>query len=362
MPQRWAFVAASATGVEAGELSAASARTFTAKLTGAFEAGVSLSGRSAQALLLTELESDLVVYLNGAKVFRGRTGATTDEIDEDSHASTFAALDYRALLDRRMLAEGDTLAYAGVDQGTIAWNLIQTTQAKSGGNLGITLGTGTPTGVTRTKTFEAGKMIGEAIAQLGDLLNGFDWEIAPDLKLNVFYPSRGTAQPFVLDYGGTVTRVRRAFDPGSFSNAIRGSGAQALTAENRAAAGIGADPRGRFESQHGYTDILEQATLSAKADFLLAGRNSIRPSWVVELRPGAWQSKAQLWVGDTAQLVVASGRVNVNVSQRVLAMAFSIDPSGAERIAVTLGENDLEQKAIERQLANEARLRNLENI
>lgn len=357
----WAFVAASATGVESGELSAAQSRTFTAKLVGPWEAAVTLSGRHPQALLLTELETDLVVYRNGAKLFRGRVGATQDEIDEEKHSSTFAALDYRALLDRRLLVEGDTLSYAGVDQGTIAWNLIQTTQAKTGGNLGITLGTGVPTGVVRTKAFEAGKPIGEGISQLAALLNGFDWEIDASLKLNVFYPNRGAAVAAVFDYGGAVRRVRRAFDPSSYSNAIRASGSELLTAENRVGAGVGADPRGRFESQHGYPDLLEQVTLAARADFLLAGKNSIRPSWAVELKPGV-ADVSSAWVGDTVQLVVQSGRLNVNVAQRILSITFGISQSGEERCAVVLGENDLEEKARERQLATEARLRNLENV
>lgn len=360
-PQRWAFVAASAAGVDLGELTGAQSRTFTARLAGPFEAAVTMSGRDPRAALIAELETDLVVYLNGTKRFRGRIGPTSDDVGEHAHSLQLAALDYRAVLDRRLIVEGDTLAFAAVDQGTIAWNLIQTTQAKAGGNAGITLGTGTPTGVVRTKTFEAGKPIGEAIVQLGDLLNGFDWEIDPLLKLNVFYPNRGTVQPFVLDYGGTVNRARRAFDPGSFSNVTRSTGTQALNAENRVTAGIAADPKGRFESQHGFPDVLEQVTLAAKADFVQSGRSVLRPSWAVDLKPGAWQDPAQLWVGDTARLVVRSGRLAVNELQRVLSMAFTIGPNGDEKIAVVLGDYDLERKALERQLATEARLRNLEN-
>lgn len=356
--QQWAFVAMDSAGNELGELTAAQSRSLTARVDGPWSASVSMSGRNPQAALLTELDTDLVVYLNGAKLFRGRVGPTQDDVGEDAHTVTFTALDYRAILDRRLLYEGDTLAFVGVDQAAVAWALVGNTQAQTGGYLGIT-GPPANTGVTRTRTFEAGKPVGEAITQLSQVVNGFEWRIDGNLALVVYFPEQGANNGYVLDYGGTVSRVRRAFDPATFANGIRATGDPALTTERRSSAGIAVDPRGRFDQQFGFPDVLEQTTLGLKADFLLADRSVLRPSYAVDLKAGRWG--AELALGDTAQLVVSSGRLAVNESARVIALTLALDPHGAEKVTATLGRPDAVMANVDRIIDYEKRLRNLEN-
>jgi len=360
VPRRWAFVAATTAGVDIGEIPAQQ-RAVAWRLDGPAEASISLSGRSRLASQIIELETDLVVYLDGVKVFRGRLAPSTEEVTPEAHTLQVSAVDYRGMLERRLVYDADVRVFSQVDQSTIAWTLVAASQARSGGNLGITRGIGQSTTVLRDRTIDAGKTVGEEIVQLAQLASGFEWTVDADLAFNVYYPLRGEDKGVILDYGGTVSKLRRTFTPAEFANAIRATGAPALATEERATAGIATDPAGRFESQFGFSSVLEASTLGAKADFLIAEHSIKRPAFSVDLRPGGWGGPSSLFVGDTARLVVRSGRLNVNSLQRVVTLGVALTASGAEQITATLGRPDPLDDVRRRTLSTEQRLKNLEN-
>lgn len=91
--------------------------------------------------------------------------------------------------------------YTQQDQGYIARNLIQSTILSTNGQLNITLGSET-TGVLRNRTYE-NKSIADALIQLSDLSNGFDFDFNPvtdtngDLtatRFNIYYPRMGSVR------------------------------------------------------------------------------------------------------------------------------------------------------------------------
>jgi endonuclease/exonuclease/phosphatase family metal-dependent hydrolase len=296
---------------------------------------------------IAEMMWDLWVLRNGSPLFRGRIGPSSDTGDDDGNlSSTFSAADYRELLNRRLLFEGDKVDFVTYEQSDIAWSLISSTQAKAGGNLGIVRGAGKVTGVKRDRsTYAPGDSIGATINLLSQVANGFDWDIQPNLTdtsmtFDVFYPSRGADRSVVLDYGGRVVSFNRQVDPGTFGNAVRGTGDETLTPVRQEAAGLATDPAGRWDLQYADDAVKVAQTLTDKTAQALADGQYVQPSWTVTLAPGTWNGPSDFWLGDQVTLVVKAGRLNVVESLRVVEIGLSIDENNLDTLTVTLGVPD----------------------
>lgn len=319
-----------------GALGAATSKKVTWVLDDSASASFNMDGTHPQAALIEEITTDLVVYdPGGVKRFRGRMGASTDDVSTAGHACTFSAVDYRGFLNSaRILWPGNTDLFTSVDQALIAWTLIADSQALPGGDLGITRGLGQTTGVLRDRTYDEGSQLGDLLTQLGDVDDGYDWEIDANLAFNIFYPQRGNSGGGqYLDYGGRVLSFKRAIDPSTFGNAIRESGDDSLTPVT-AVGSFGA--AGRWERQIGDTSILDQPTLTERATADLATSETINPSYTVVLKPG-WWSPDVLWLGDTVTFLAKSGRLNINAEYRITQVEVDVGDDGGETVTLTIG-------------------------
>jgi hypothetical protein len=358
---RWQLLAGPAGGEPDIELTAATGRKVSFRLGQPSDVTFTLDGRHEQAASVTELATDIWAYRDRQHLHRGRVGTVTDDVSPSAHSSTFSAPDYRALLDRRHLYDSDKLSYVQEDEASIAWQLVQATQSRPGGDLGITRGSGQTTGFLRDRLYTAGKSVGESIAQLGELDGGFDWEIDPRLRLNIFNPQRGRPTDVVLDYGGAVASFTRAFIPAEYANAVRASAAADPRApEYREVADIAIRPEGRVELERGYPDILEQSTLAAKADFLLADASVLRPSYTLTLAAGRYPGPESLWLGDTCIVSIRSGRLSEHTRQRVLEIVFEPGVDGEEAVRITVGRADPKGQFAQRLRNTDRRLSVLE--
>jgi hypothetical protein len=345
---RWQFVAGPATGGYEYALTAAKNRSYTARLTDQSELGFTIDGRHPEAATLTELASDVHLLFTGDdkvtfELDRFRVGTSGDDLDDTSHKATFTGLDYKGVLARRRLYAGATLVFTGIDQGEIVWSLISYTQGLPGGYLGIAKGwVGTsPTGIPRDRTFAAGDSIGERIQELSEVSpNGFDWDVSPNgpssLVLQI-WAQRGTDRGVVLEYGGLIKSVRREVSPADYANAIRQSGADGLVAQDRTATDIANRPEGRWDAVFGDTNLLTQAAVNERSDWQLGQSQVVRPTYTVTLIQGGWKGPTHIWLGDTVQLIVMSGRLQVNTALRVYEIQIQIDDTGGETVTLTLG-------------------------
>ena len=331
----WVLGGSPPSGVERRELSQAYGRSLTMRVDAPFTAQFSLDGRSSEAAEIDALETDLHVYRDGIKLFRGRIGPESDDVNETSHSCQFTATDYRGMLAYRIVDTAGAV-FAAVDQGTIAWDLINASQALSGGNWGVTNGVGATSGTVRDRTYDPGKPLLDAISELFRVDNGGEWEISPSLALNRWYPIRGTVTNVVLDYGGKVAKVRRLLSPGDFANFDLVSGSSRLTPVSAVTAGIGTDPRGRWETSAGYPSVLEQATLTTKAAWLLDQTSTLRPEIGVVLTPGRWAGLSDVALGDTVALSVRSGRLADTGAYRVVEINCVPGEDGTETITMGL--------------------------
>lgn len=371
---RWQFLLGPAAGGRDLALTEAHARRFTARLTDPSEIAFTLDGRHTQAAAVAELAVDVHVLWSPTSgpprtLFRGRAGTTGDTVDADTHTLDVTALDYRAVLNRRRLYSTSTLAWTATDQAEIAWQLLTQTQTRPGGDLGISIGAGNPTGVVRDRTYEAGDSVGEKIQELSEVIDGFDWDITPvgpsALALDVFYPQRGLDRGVVLEYGGAVTAVRRDVSSADYANAIRYTGGQTddavpvvTTPVELDADDIAAVAQGRWDGVYGDDGLILQSTLDDRAAWQLTQAQVVQPTYTLTLRPGFWDGPSHIWVGDTVRLVLMSGRLAVNEQLRVFEMAFEIGDDGSDGLSVTVGgpKPDYRRRAT----LTERRLRNLE--
>lgn len=301
------------------------------------------NARQAAAELATEWSADLWAYRDGTLVGRGRVLPMDDDLDADRHTLSITGKGYEAIFERRFLDPGDTLTFLNVDQAQILWLLLNGSQSKSGGALGITqgangftAGTGS-TGVLRTRTYQIDQEIGRLARQLAEVQNGFDFEIDALRRLQVYYPQRGVSQGAVLVYGSNVVKAKRSYNWAAAANTVAVTGASGTTRATATSGTIGTDPRGRIEARQALPSVTENATLTARASSLLTERSRASYGWLIELKRGAWGGFGHVDVGDTVTLRVRSlPRLNVNAPCRVHEIRVKIGPSGEEDVSMKL--------------------------
>ncbi|MEO3851762.1 hypothetical protein ABGB09_29740 [Streptomyces sp. B8F3] len=185
-------------------------------------------------------------------------------------------------LDHRLLT--DDLTATDEDQFTIARRLIDYAQDKTGGNIGIRLGSGA-SGVTRTRRYSRYDLpkIRELLDKLAGVNNGFEWRIRcyrdqagnrrKDLQLGHPHITTSGSAETVLDYPGAVISYSFPYDATTKATHWRSRGATTGTGTNARPLVstpyyiIGATDAGwpRLDGTSDYTTITTKAALDAHA-------------------------------------------------------------------------------------------------
>ncbi|HSS11141.1 MAG TPA: tail fiber protein [Acidimicrobiales bacterium] len=331
----WVFYLTRPSGPNVGSLGAARTRRLSFVLDGPASVSFTMPADHPETALIEELATDVICGRNGVALFRGRVGASSDTLSANAATSTFAAVDYRGLLGRRILWSGQRRSFRGRDQADIAWDLITDTQALPGGNLGIIRGYAAATGRLRDRDYDAGKNLGETIDQLGQVIDGFDWDVDALRRFNLYYPRRGRLTGLVLSYGRDITDLRRSLNPGEYANAVRFNGAEGTQAVELAVTAFHPEI-GRWDAQRSDVNLLLQSTIDQRAAFELEAASDFVPAFSVAMPAGRWDP-GELWVGDTARLVVKQPRLDVDVTRRIVGVDIDIDDDGGETVRLSVG-------------------------
>lgn len=357
----WEFILVSRTGEHLTDLPNAYDRALTVNLDEPSEASFSMSGYDPDIAYIAELAVDLCVFRNARCLYRGRVAPTDDQISADDHTGKIASYDYRWVLEHNELYQADMNVvspdgiperqYLGIDQSALAWDVVNLIRVRPNSNLAqVTRGLGQTTGRIRDRHYLAGAKVGELVANLGRVIDGFNWSIEPDdtgaLKFNVYHPQRGRdigvnldLTGGVVEYGGAVLSASRRVDTADYANHIRVTGhddADVLAIE-RQAADIATAPEGRWDASVNDSDLIREATIIERALSELAQRSTLIPSWSVDLDPEHWSGPDDLWLGDTANLEVLSGRLDADIPVRVQSFAFEIGDDGDETLKPAFG-------------------------
>lgn len=251
--------------------------------------------------------------------------------------------------------------YTAVDQFTIAQAFMNAMQAQPGANIGIVVGSGT-CGVTRDRTYYAyeRKNIFDALDQLSNVNNGFDWAIdysyvggIPTKTLTLSYPRRGRAAGttgLVFELGKSISDYKFLED-----------GTRSARSVDIFGAGDGADMKiGTYTRNDlidlGYPltsdyislkDITEQSSIDAYAIAGADARAETPTFMTVTLKPNDVDGGLGHWiVGDDVKVSItdihfplgASGEPGYEHYHRILGYRTTVDLAGAEVIVVTLGK------------------------
>lgn len=303
----------------------------------------SMDGQSRVAASIQELVTDMLVSIVGiGYISRMRCGSAQDTLGETNHGCSFGFLDYRGVLNRRKIRSTDTLSYSSTDQGSIVMGMINSVQARTNGNYGISAGS-VSTGVSRTVQLAEGEFAGKRIETLSNMDNGFDWDIVPNattgaLVLNLWTPNRGSSVGQTLEYGRSVRAATRAKAVSSFANDILTTGGPTTTPVQSESPLIATDPAGRWDAVMNYSDVAEQATLNDRGAFNIDNASQLLPTYTVTLKRGFWEGPSHIWLGDTVGLNVRSGRINESLTNlRVLQIDVDLLSEGDEEVRMTLG-------------------------
>jgi tail protein (putative endopeptidase) len=325
-----------------------------------------LDGQSDSAALIDELLQDVALWRwddqTGSEfvIFRGPITQSEDQLNEQSHVVTYTCHDYAAVMSRRLMTlthadypfqdqdeivgalvsfAKDVTSTSGVWFGSAAYIPLGVTAVGPAGNLRGT------SGQIRSRTYYGSQNIYDAFDALGKVINGFDWDVQPSAiasedSLRIFYPQQGvTRSDFVLQYGGNVSSVTRTVDSSEYGNYVRvlgNSGSTDPTVQlwkESWIAGITTAPVGLWMSDENASDVTIPATLQEKADGDLAFDSILQPHYTLKLTPNTYEYGSPN-MGDVVQLIIQSGRLNVNTQVRVLGITYDIGEDGNEDVSL----------------------------
>lgn len=242
-----------------------------------------------------------------------------------------------------------TRQYVGWDQAAIARDLLQHAATYGpGSNLGMIQFGSETTGVVRDRTYKESdhKSIGEAVEQLADVIDGFDFSFDAEWSgpaedtlavwFRVRYPVTGRRRELVLE-DRVNCDVRTAKLGGkSVRNFVVVTGAGDGPEQLWATASEPSTVFPRLEEVVSASDVKEYATLKSKADNVVRGQATPILLPTVELYPDAALGVAEVAVGDVVAVIGGYGLVAISGEWMVTEVAVSVDPAGAETVNVTV--------------------------
>lgn len=278
-------------------------------------------------------------YLCAGQISHVQAAAGGDDMTIEVRASGWLELFAKRYTD-------SSEVYSSTDAGAIAWDLINDTQTSS--TFGITQGT-IQTSTSRDRTYEY-KNIKDAIIQLSEVINGFDFEFTYDKIFNVYYPRQGSSVPIEFEYGRNCFSISLPIDGTFICNQaiVRGQGLgtqQLVQTRNNAASQTTYKLRQKILD---YPDVKENATLQQHGDSEL-GINAI-PTFTpqIVLMPNQDNTqpiiKRDFWLDDSFTVKVPGSdffAIAANNVYRIESINVSVDKDGVETISLNEGDKTI---------------------
>lgn len=303
----------------------------------------SVPGDSPEALQISELDTDVWVYLNGVLNDRFRiiqVNQTWGPSGEDT--ISVQAVCYRRLLAARYVVSA--LRFDQISQGEIIWELINHTQSQPTGSLGITVGDLGPS-VLRDRSYDVGQNILDAIVDLTNVIDGPTWDIDENLQLIVSQANLFPVNPVPIVLGATAQALSRPSGAAKFANVavVSGNNDQTLPIVE-ALWTLPFDSRGRWERRAAYPSVIFQNTLQDHADGLVSDYQAAVTIWQVDVVPDRFFGDAGYKLGDLVTLIQPSttvatiGTPAVEVDGQIIAVQIQQDANGAMNVQMRVLE------------------------
>lgn len=284
----------------------------------------------------------LLIYRATKLIWAGVIWEITEDAQDDEGTVNVQCTEIFHILSEKRYTSN---SYTSTDAGQIAWGLIDTTQGLSGGNLGITEGTIEATQNRDRQYFD--EKIGEKMIQLTEVINGFDFEITPSVKVNTLgvfnvYAKRGTTlNTFRLEYGEGLknniqswSRKRTLSD--MFNSVIvegDGLGDAKLTSTETDPVLITAI--GLLEGRIQEKSVNQQTTLDTKAEEFIRISKTEQPLYDITVN-NAYDDFGKYDVGDIVPVRINYGYIDMNTTMRIYGIDVRISDAGEEVVKLTI--------------------------
>lgn len=279
----------------------------------------------------TEGEREVYIRRDGQLVWGGylwaAQGSTGDMTVRLSCDGWYSMLDHRLVDEDKMFDDHE--------QMDIAWDLIQFTQAKTGGGLGFTRGPETDSGVTRTIKYRywERRVISEIITELAEMNGGFDYDIAPNKVFHMYYPRRGSLLGTTVELDTNMNTIEQLRDAREVASEVHGIGGGEGKATCIAVVSdvTARNTYGLRQTAEEFGDIKHYNTMVQRTTrFLNHHKQSTRQPQVGLAVVGAAPEVGSYSVGDRMPLLANAGYFNINGTYRISAYEVHLDQSGVE--------------------------------
>lgn len=328
--------------------------SFTLRRTKPSEATVETDMARGQALVIEEMVTDLWWRRNdpcnpdGLAENIGRFNATAVDASMDSGRLRMSAtfVDYRGMLDDRLVLDPMSADANVTPVADVLANLIP---PNSGIDVSV-LATADLGKVLDPIEFAIGSSVPSSIAALQVGSPPFDWAVEMGSgtegrpTLQVWPGRRGTDKGVVLvDDGAGFTPMaswRRRTNRDDYANVVLFTG---QTGSQLSVPGP-ADPDFDFDLPTGQRDATENDHDLITAELIQRAANKARErlsqrttAWDITLKPGWWQGRDHVDLGDTVRVVIRLGEDLINEAALVEEINVEIDADGTETVRLSLG-------------------------
>lgn len=236
--------------------------------------------------------------------------------------------------------------YSNQYQEDILWDVINTCNAKTGGDYGVRRGVSVGGAKTRRDRNYSRKEVASLILQMSQVIGGPDFDFSPDKKFNT-YAAKGSYRPDVrLTYPGTIQEFSFNRTVEKVANYIYGIGsgngddavqstAEDTTSENYIY---------RREKVISWNSVTEQTTLDEHTNASLHYYKDIIELPSVTLRDNVLDL-SQVDVGDTISLELLSNISlrHINGFYRIEKIDCTVDDNDSEKVSLTFDNLDIDE-------------------
>jgi len=272
---------------------------------------------------------EIWIFRNGSQIFAGPLWDATASSDAKTlSCGAMGLLDY---FDKRLVG---AQSFSVVDQGSIAWGMINASQSLTDGNLNITQGT-TTTGITRSaswRTFD-NKYILEAIQDMQAMTSGFDFYIDASARtFNAIYPRPQRNNNLTLTYPIHIKRYSVQFMGKFLSNSVGVAGTD--PAYSNAVDTTSRSTYGLREYGDSYRDAATVTDLNNYASKLRDIRKDVKAYPTITLHQDLIDifDPNTIKYGDLVGIDIRDGYVQINQTMRYVAAQVTVDKQGSETV------------------------------
>ena len=235
--------------------------------------------------------------------------------------------------------------YEQTPQHLIMWDVIDRCNQKNGGDYGVRQGTHTGASVLRDRKYER-KEVANLITQMANVIDGCDFEFAPDKTFNT-WETKGTYRPDVrLTYPGNIQSFNFGRSVGDVANYIFGigSGYGDEAVQSEAEDTPSEDYLYRREKIATWNSVSEQNTLDEHTMSTLAATKDIIELPNITLRDNELDMNT-VTTGDTIHLDLGgfASIKHINGDYRITSIDCQVDDNDSEKVTVSFDDLDIDQ-------------------